>query len=192
MSRKTAESLSQGTVSTPPNFWKQSSKEGWPWRTRWFGHLLHVGLFWKLQDLSATRLKAPELLPSRFFWEGFLSLSQTALPKFLRWLLTVFISFSAVTFSIKHKLLEFLNTGRNSSKCYPCQHNPGGCLSKNPHPKPVFSSFLEEFWPFLEGCYSISSPGCSTWRFLCLSGIFSLLWTVQWNQCDPWPPVTLG
>lgn len=89
--------------------------------------------------------------------------------------LTVFISFSAVTFSIKHKLLEFLNTGRRSSKCYPCKHNPGGCLSKNPCPKLVFSSFLEECWMFLEGCYRISSPGCSMRRFPCLFGIFSLL-----------------
>lgn len=89
--------------------------------------------------------------------------------------LTVFISFSAVTFSIKRKLLEFLNIGRNSSKCYPCKHNPGGCLSKNPCPEPEFPSFLEGFWLFLEGCYGVSSPGCSMWRFLCLFGIFSLL-----------------
>lgn len=63
--------------------------------------------------------------------------------------LTVFISFSAMTFSIKHKLLVFLNTRRNSSKCYPCKHNPGGCLSKNLCPKLCFPPFWRNvgwFW----------------------------------------------
>lgn len=83
---------------------------------------LHVGLFWKLQDLSATRpkgpLRVPRAVPKRISLgrDPFLD-HRYPLPNFLRWLLTVFISFSAVTFfffffSIKHKLSEFLKTGR--------------------------------------------------------------------------------
>lgn len=132
-----------------------------------------MGLFWKLQDLSATRPKAPRAAPEWIFLGRDSCLDHRQPFQTFKVALTVFISFSAVTFCIKHKLLEFLNTGRNSSKCYPCKHNPGECLSKNLCPKPVFSSFLEEFWLFLEGCYSVSSPGCSVWRFLCLFGIFS-------------------
>lgn len=74
---------------------------------------LHVGSFWKLQDLVPRGQRAPpvfpELLPSGFLWEGdpFLD-HRYPLPNFLKWLLTVFISFSAVTFfffPIKHKTI---------------------------------------------------------------------------------------
>lgn len=148
-----------------------------------------MGLFWKLQDSSATRPKGPpsvfpKPLLSGFLWEGFLSGSQTALCKLLRWLGLVFFFFffyfilcRDFFFSIKHKQLEFFDTGRKTlPSVVPVNTNPGGCLSKNPCPKPVFSSFWEEFfWLVLEGSCSVSSPGCSVWRFPSLFGISSLL-----------------